>query len=179
MIVEWGDFPGWLEALATVGAFGAVAWPLWQANGDRHREQATQIDYCLWGQEQQVHWPVLIRPGDPMPERKMPVFALGTQPKKFSEVYLTLLNSSTNSIHEVTIYAPMFPQGDKLRIGKVPPGFHSRRLTDLRPDLQDQDVEFDLGLYMPFMQFIDKDNRAWQRDAAGALEQITRKRARI
>jgi hypothetical protein len=168
MSLQWGDVPAWVEAIATVAAFGAVAFPLWQANADRRQAQASTVDYLVFA----YPFEDLNRHGPP----KQPDLAV--KAAGWDDVWVSILNNSANAIHEVTLDLPFWGLAMlNVRLGKVLPGMHLVRLLDVTGN-----PPAEAGPAMPrtalehvveSISFRDRANRVWGRTADGRLTRLS------
>lgn len=176
--LQWGDVPGWIEALATGAAFGIVAWTLRMQLEDRRQEQASNVDYVLWAAEPDMsgYYTPGLRPA-PVPERKWPRMVLGTQPKDFDQVYFRVFNNNKNAINDVIVALPFATRHDRryVSLGKIPPGEHTCTFLALDPDASGEPM-FSLSDLIPLIQFTDQAGRLWQRTVRGSLTAVRKGR---
>jgi hypothetical protein len=174
MSVHWGDVPGWLSSIATLAAFVAVAIPLWQANDDRRRAQASNVDYLTFAYDSND----IDRIGPPTrPD-------LAAKATSWDDVWIAVLNHSSNAIYEVLLDLPFW--GSELKrvyLGKVPSGDHFVRLVDVTdgppPGTADGTAMPLTGLaaFVGAITFRDQANRVWVRVADGRLDKLSNRRS--
>lgn len=166
--LQWGDVPGWIEALATGAAFGVVAWTWYAQLQDRRQEQASNIDYVVWAAEPYTgDW---ASPAHNVPaptEKKWPRMVLGQEAKDYGQLYFRVFNNNKTAVNDVIISLPFSP-GQYVSLGKIPPGEHTCAYAALDPDAAGE-PQFSLSDLAPLIQFRDQSGNLWQRTARGDL----------
>lgn len=158
--IEWGDVPGWIEALGTTLAFGAVAWTLALALRDRRAQQAAEVDYHVWAARRSA--------SRESPPSEVP---LGLDPKDYGRIWLTVRNNSSNPVNELTLLMP-FADPNTRPLRTVPPGNYTIAFDRLCDEAYEGDS---LATLIPRIQFRDRRGRVWQRSANGNLERVTKR----
>ncbi|GAA2470270.1 hypothetical protein [Winogradskya humida] len=155
--IEWGDVPGWIESLATGGAFAVVAWTLLMQLRDRRGEQAAKVDFLVWAAPLSDDGS-----GYGFPQRA----TVGVAAVRWDQIMVTISNASSMAINDVFLYLP-FPNARVVSLGKVPPGDHTLPFVSLDRPAQPEMIE--LARLVPMIQFMDSNARVWQRTVRGEL----------